>query len=54
MMLFKQEEDDPYNGGSISYVISLHTCQTTQHHISEDSSLYNEVPIKHFSRGQRK
>jgi len=54
MMLFKQVEADPNKGGSISYVISLHTSQTTQHYISEDSSLYNEVPIKHFPTGQWK
>jgi len=53
-MLFKQAEADPNKGCSISYVISLHTNHTTQHHIPEDSSLYNEVLIKHFTTGQWK
>jgi hypothetical protein len=54
MMLFKQVEADANKEGSTSYVISLHTGQTTQHHISEDSSLYTEVPIKHFPTGKWK
>jgi len=53
-MLFKQAAADANKGGSISYIISLHTSETAQHHISEDSSLYNEVLIRHFPTGQWK